>query len=107
MNIVKSNSHWQPLTEVLPQFIKNHPELGLSGSKVAVRNFSARYGDVLIKAGIGRKAHLRAPLIVDTTRFDAAAFELVSTGYAMAMEGKYLDMADVKEEVAQQLRALA
>lgn len=78
--IVKA-TNWSPLRTVFEQFIDAHPELGLKFSENTFRNFSRIHGPALLEEDVVRKpAGPRGPAIADITRFDAAAFDLISKG---------------------------
>jgi hypothetical protein len=72
-------TNWAPARRVFAEFLKAHPELGLKYSENTFKNFSRIHGPALIDQDVMRKpGGLRSPAIVDCTRFDEAAFELIS-----------------------------
>ncbi|WP_367394559.1 hypothetical protein [Cupriavidus sp. Agwp_2] len=74
------HSHWTPATDAWRDFIKKHPELGLSGSAYSWAAFRRRNGEQLHKQGILRRTP-RGAFVADADRFDAAAFDLVARQY--------------------------
>ena len=76
--LVVTVKNWIPAREGYRQFLAAHPELGLKFTEATFKAFSSRFGPALAEAGVLRKAGLRSPAIVDVTRFDEVAFDLMS-----------------------------
>jgi len=76
---LKTVKNWHSARRVFSAFIAAHPELGLKDTPVTFRNFCFRYGKRLRQIDVMRKPYgLRSPAILDSERFDAVAFELLT-----------------------------
>lgn len=79
VTLVKTVTNWQSARPVFSAFIEAHPELGLKDSPVTFRNFCFRHGTYLQQQDVMRKPlGIRSPAIIDVTRFDQVAFDLLS-----------------------------
>ena len=77
--LVKTVRNWHSARRVFSAFIAAHPELGLKDTPVTYRNFCFRYGEELRRIDVMRKPYgLRSPAILNSERFDAIAFELLT-----------------------------
>jgi hypothetical protein len=81
-------NHWVPARIVLQQFFDAHPELGLSYSENTYHNFTRRHAKRLQERGVLRRSFSRAAYIADVRRFDAEAYELVSSGLSPSVAAK-------------------
>lgn len=80
MTLLKTVKNWGSARSVFSAFIAAHPELGLKDTPVTFRNFCFRFGPQLRQLDVMRKPFgLRSPAIIDSDRFDAVAFELITT----------------------------
>lgn len=76
---VKTVNNWQSARVVFSAFVAAHPELGLKDTPVTYRNFCFRHGRYLLHQDVMRKPYgIRSPAIIDVTRFDQVAFDLLS-----------------------------
>lgn len=79
MTLLKTVNNWGAARTVFSAFIAAHPELGLKDTPVTFRNFCFRFGPQLRQLDVMRKPFgLRSPAIIDSERFDAIAFELLT-----------------------------
>jgi hypothetical protein len=77
--LVKTVRNWHSARRVFSAFIAAHPELGLKDTPVTYRNFCFRFGEELRRIDVMRKPYgLRSPAIMNSERFDAVAFELLT-----------------------------
>lgn len=70
---------WEPMRTLHREFVEAHPELGLQASEITYKNFCRLFAPRLVDMGVARRVlGVRSPLIADASRFDQAAFDLVT-----------------------------
>lgn len=78
LKLVHTVSHWKSGRTVLEEFFRLHPELGIRYTENVYNNFVRLQGPLLAQMDVMRKASLRSPALFDITRFDKAAFDILT-----------------------------
>ena len=78
VGLIQTVTQWQSGRKVLKEFFRLHPELGIKYTENVYNNFVRIHGPRLSRADVMRKTGLRSPALFDVTRFDGAAFELLT-----------------------------
>lgn len=83
---MNENTHqWVYAPEAWRQFAKNHPELGIRPTGNSWVHFQRTHAKTLIAADVIRRSAFRGRMLADSTRFDQATFNLLTTG---SVEGR-------------------
>lgn len=77
---------WLTIRDALRQFYAAHPELGFHYTEDSQRYFARRFGKELVVRGVARRVHSKAPLLVDTRKFDSTAFDLLTGHWSVDKE---------------------
>ena len=80
IKLVHTVNHWKGGRVVLEEFFRLHPELGIRYTENVYNNFVRIHGPKLAVTDVMRKAGLRSPALFDITKFDAAAFDILTHG---------------------------
>lgn len=78
IKLVHTVNHWRSGRAVLKDFFGLHPELGIRYTENVYNNFVRIQGPRLAEMDVMRKAGLRSPALFDVTRFDSAAFDILT-----------------------------
>ncbi len=78
LKLVHTVNHWKSGRAVLEEFFHLHPELGIRYTENVYNNFVRIHGPLLAEIDVMRKAGLRSPALFDITRFDKAAFDILT-----------------------------
>ena len=76
--LIHTVNHWKSGREVLQEFFRLHPELGVRYTENVYNNFVRIQGPRLVEMDVMRKAGLRSPALFDVTKFDSAAFDILT-----------------------------
>jgi hypothetical protein len=80
IKLVRTVNHWKSGRVVLEEFFRVHPELGVRYTENVYNNFVRIHGPKLASVDVMRKAGLRSPALFDVTKFDLAAFDVITQG---------------------------
>ena len=80
IKLVHTVNHWKSGRVVLEEFFRVHPELGVRYTENVYNNFVRIHGPKLASVDVMRKAGLRSPALFDVTKFDLAAFDVITQG---------------------------
>jgi hypothetical protein len=80
INLVHTVNHWKSGRLVLEEFFRLHPELGLRYTENVYNNFVRIHGPKLASIDVMRKVGRRSPALFDITKFDSAAFDILTQG---------------------------
>jgi len=80
IKLVHTVNHWKSGRVVLEEFFRVHPELGVRYTENVYNNFVRIHGPKLASVDVMRKAGLRSPALFDVTKFDLAAFDVMTQG---------------------------
>jgi hypothetical protein len=80
IKLVRTVNHWKSGRVVLEEFFRVHPELGVRYTENVYNNFVRIHGPKLASVDVMRKAGLRSPALFDVTKFDVAAFDVMTQG---------------------------
>jgi hypothetical protein len=78
LKLVHTVNHWKSGRVVLEEFFRLHPELGVAYTENVYNNFVRLQGPRLAEMDVMRKAGLRSPALFDVTKFDRAAFDILT-----------------------------
>lgn len=78
INLVHTVNQWKAGRVVLAEFLRLHPELNIRYTENVYNNFVRVHGARLIMSDVMRKTGLRSPAMFDVTKFDSAAFDLLT-----------------------------
>lgn len=76
---------WKPANEAWFDFARSHPEFGVRPTGNSWIHFQRTHAKALIEADVIRRIAYRGRMIADTTRFESATFNLLTTG---SVEGR-------------------
>ena len=76
--LIHTVNNWKSGRVVLEEFFRLHPELGVRYTENVYNNFVRIQGPRLVEMDVMRKAGLRSPAMFDITKFDVAAFDLLT-----------------------------
>lgn len=71
---------WIPASEAWISFAKEHPEFGVRPTENSWIHFQRTHAKALIEADVIRRIAFRGRMLADTGRFEAATFNLLTTG---------------------------
>jgi len=71
---------WIPADEAWKSFATNHPEFGVKPTQNSWVYFQRTHAEKLVEADVIRRIAYRGRMLADTTRFEAATFNLLTTG---------------------------
>ncbi len=74
------SSGWIAGADAWLSFARKHPELGIKPTNHSAVHFFRTHAPKLIEADVLRQTAFRNRLIADEARFDAAVFNLLTTG---------------------------
>jgi hypothetical protein len=74
------SSGWIPADKAWIEWVKAHPEFGAKPTLNSWIHFQRTHAHKLIEADVIRRIAYRGRMIADTARFDAATFNLLTTG---------------------------
>lgn len=77
---------WIPASEAWFNFVRNHPEFGVKPTESSWIHFQRTHAKTLIDADVIRRIAWRGRMLADTSRFDTATFNLLTTG---SVEGRH------------------
>lgn len=80
IKLVRTVNHWKSGRVVLEEFFRVHPELGVRYTENVYNNFVRIHGPKLASSDVMRKVGLRSPALFDITKFDSAAFDILTQG---------------------------
>jgi len=72
--------NWSPADQAWIQFAKDHPEFGVRPTQNSWVHFQRTHAHALIKADVIRRIAYRGRMLADTSRFEVATFNLLTTG---------------------------
>lgn len=72
---------WIPANEAWKDFAKRHPEFGVRPTDNSWIHFQRTHAPTLIGADVIRRIAYRGRMLADTSRFEAATFNLLTTGH--------------------------
>lgn len=78
IKLLHTVNKWKSGREVLEEFFRLHPELGVRYTENVYNNFVRIQGPRLVEMDVMRKAGLRSPALFDITKFDSAAFDILT-----------------------------
>jgi hypothetical protein len=78
ISLIQTVNKWKSGREVLREFFVLHPELGIRYTENVYNNFVRVHGPRLAEMDVMRKAGLRSPALFDITKFDGAAFDILT-----------------------------
>lgn len=73
-------SQWVPANEAWKGFARAHPELGIRPTDNSWIHFQRTHAAKLIEVDVIRRIAYRGRMLADTSRFEAATFNLLTTG---------------------------
>lgn len=73
-------THWIPACEAWKSFAQTHPEFGVRGTDNSWIYFQRTHAQKLIEADVIRRIAYRGRMLADTSRFEVATFNLLTTG---------------------------
>ncbi|WP_131111287.1 hypothetical protein [Sulfuricystis thermophila] len=76
---------WIPASEAWFNFVRDHPEFGVKPTESSWIHFQRTHAKALIDADVIRRIAWRGRMLADTSRFDTATFNLLTTG---SVEGR-------------------
>lgn len=95
---------WVPASEAWMEFARNYPEFGVKPTESSWIHFQRTHAKALIDADVIRRIAYRGRMLADTARFDAATFNLLTTG---SVEGRHRPRsAALKIDCAEQAKTL-
>ena len=71
---------WIPADEAWIKFVKNHPEFGAKPTVNSWLYFQRTHASALVAADVIRRIAYRGRMLADSTRFEQATFNLLTTG---------------------------
>lgn len=71
---------WVPASEAWKEFARTHPEFGARPTDNSWIHFQRTHAEKLIEADVIRRSVYRGRMLADTSRFELAVFNLLSTG---------------------------
>lgn len=71
---------WIPADEAWLQFAKEHPAFGVKPTPASWVYFQRTHAKKLIEADVIRRIAYRGRMLADSSRFEQATFELLTTG---------------------------
>lgn len=77
---------WIPASDAWIEFAKAHPEFGVKPTGNSWIHFQRTHAEKLIEADVIRRIAYRGRMLADTTRFEQATFNLLTTG---TVEGRH------------------
>jgi len=77
---------WIPASEAWIGFARSHPEFGVKPTENSWIHFQRTHAARLIEADVIRRIAYRGRMLADTSRFEAATFNLLTTG---SVEGRH------------------
>lgn len=77
---------WIPANEAWIDFAKNHPEFGVRPTENSWIHFQRTHAKALIDADVIRRIAYRGRMLADTSRFETATFNLLTTGQVEGRE---------------------
>lgn len=80
IKLIHTVNQWKSGRVVLEEFFRVHPELGVRYTENVYNNFVRIHGPRLASIDVMRKAGLRSPAMFDVTKFDSAAFDILTQG---------------------------
>jgi hypothetical protein len=72
---------WIPASDAWIEFARNHPEFGVKPTINSWIHFQRTHAASLIQADVIRRIAFRGRMLADTTRFEQATFNLLTTGH--------------------------
>lgn len=76
---------WLPASDVWLDFARTHPEFGIRATNNSWVHFQRTHAKALLEADVIRRIAYRGRMLADTTRFEEATFNLLTTG---SVEGR-------------------
>ncbi len=71
---------WIPANEAWKSFAQTHPEFGVRGTDNSWIHFQRTHAEKLVEADVIRRIAYRGRMLADTSRFEEATFNLLTTG---------------------------
>ena len=81
--LIHTVDKWKSGRPVLQEFFRLHPELGVRYTENVYNAFVRTLGPDLMAMDVMRKRALRSPALFDITKFDGAAFDLLTRNRVM------------------------
>ena len=76
---------WIPASEAWKSFAQAHPEFGVRGTDNSWIHFQRTHAQKLVDADVIRRIAYRGRMLADSSRFEEATFNLLTTG---SIEGR-------------------
>lgn len=83
-------SGWIPACDAWMGFARTHPEFGVKPTENSWIHFQRTHAHALIEADVIRRIAYRGRMLADTSRFDTATFNLLTTGSVMGRSAALL-----------------
>jgi hypothetical protein len=74
------NKQWIPANQAWIQFAKDHPEFGVRPTENSWIHFQRTHAQALVAVDVIRRIAYRGRMLADTSRFESATFNLLTTG---------------------------
>ena len=84
IKLVRTVNHWKSGRLVLEEFLRVHPELGIKYTENVYNNIVRIQGPRLAEMDVMRKSGMRSPALFDISKFDSAAFDLLTKAHQIS-----------------------